>query len=173
MRKAAFFDRDGVINVDKGYLSSIDEFEWVDGAKEAVALLTRKHYAVIIVTNQSGVARGYYTEDDVRRLHEWMCRQIEEAGGKITAVYYCPYLEGAPVKAYDKKSDWRKPAPGMILQAAEDWQIDLSQSMMIGDMLRDVECGQRAGVPSYLFTGGSLADFVSRIIKEKESHERL
>ena len=66
-------------------------------------------YAIIVVTNQSGVARGYYTEDDVKVLHDWMCREAAKAGGIITAVYYCPYLEGAPVKAYDKKSDWRKP----------------------------------------------------------------
>ncbi len=173
MRKAVFFDRDGVINVDKGYLGCIDEFEWVDGAREAIAMLTERGYAVVVVTNQSGIARGYYTEDDVRRLHDWMCRQIEAAGGHITAVYYCPYLEGAPVREYDKKSDWRKPAPGMIWQAAKDLEIDLSLSVMIGDMPRDVECGERAGVSSYLFSGGSLLDFVSKVIEEKESHESI
>lgn len=166
MRKAVFFDRDGVLNVDKGYLSRIEDFEWIDGAKEAISWLTAQGYVVIVVTNQSGVARGYYTEDDVKRLHAWMCQQAEAAGGTITAVYYCPYLEGAPIEAYDKKSSWRKPEPGMILQAATDWNIDLSASVMIGDMPRDVECGERAGVPSYLFTGGSLLEFVRQIIKE-------
>ena len=86
MRKAVFFDRDGVLNVDKGYLSRVEDFEWMDGAKEAVAWLTKEGYDVVVVTNQSGVARGYYTEEDVRRLHDWMCRQIEEAGGKVMAV---------------------------------------------------------------------------------------
>ena len=89
------------------------------------------------------------------------------------AVYYCPYLEGAPVKAYNKQSDWRKPAPGMILQAAADWDIDLASSVMIGDMPRDVECGERAGVPSYLFEGGSLLDFVRKIVKEGKCRETI
>ena len=128
MRKAVFFDRDGVLNVDKSYLGFIKDFEWMDGAKEALAYLTRQGYAIIVVTNQSGVARGYYTEDDVKVLHDWMCQEAAKAGGIITAVYYCPYLEGAPVKAYDKKSDWRKPAPGMVLQAAKDYDIDASDA---------------------------------------------
>ena len=105
MRKAVFFDRDGVLNVDKSYLGFIKDFEWMDGAKEALAYLTAEGYAIIVVTNQSGVARGYYTEDDVKTLHDWMCREAAATGGTITAVYYCPYLEGAPIKAYDKKSD--------------------------------------------------------------------
>ena len=96
MRKAVFFDRDGVLNVDKSYLGFIKDFEWMDGAKEALAYLTAEGYAIIVVTNQSGVARGYYTEDDVKVLHDWMCREAAKAGGIITAVYYCPYLEGAP-----------------------------------------------------------------------------
>ena len=116
MRKAVFFDRDGVLNVDKSYLGFIKDFEWMDGAKEALAYLTEEGYAIIVVTNQSGVARGYYTEDDVKVLHDWMCREAAKAGGIITAVYYCPYLEGAPVKAYDKKSDWHGPAGGERLR---------------------------------------------------------
>lgn len=130
-------------------------------------------YAIIVVTNQSGVARGYYTEDDVKVLHDWMCREAAKAGGIITAVYYCPYLEGAPVKAYDKKSDWRKPAPGMVLQAAKDYDIDLKHSFMIGDMPRDVECGQRAGMDGYLFTGGRLDDFVRAIVAERKGRESI
>lgn len=173
MRKAVFFDRDGVLNVDKSYLGFIKDFEWMDGAKEALAYLTRQGYAIIVVTNQSGVARGYYTEDDVKVLHDWMCQEAAKAGGIITAVYYCPYLEGAPVKAYDKKSDWRKPAPGMVLQAAKDYDIDLKQSFMIGDMPRDVECGQRAGIDGYLFTGGRLDDFVRAIVAERKGRESI
>ena len=173
MRKAVFFDRDGVLNVDKSYLGFIKDFEWMDGAKEALAYLTEEGYAIIVVTNQSGVARGYYTEDDVKVLHDWMCREAAKAGGIITAVYYCPYLEGAPVKAYDKKSDGRKPAPGMVLQAAKDYDIDLKHSFMIGDMPRDVECGQRAGMDGYLFTGGRLDDFVRAIVAERKGRESI
>ena len=168
MRKAVFFDRDGVLNVDKGYLSRIEDFQWIDGAKEALAMLTRLGYAIVVVTNQSGVARGYYTEADVQKLHAWMCQEAKRAGGVITAVYYCPYLEGAPLKAYDKQSDWRKPAPGMVLQAVKDYDIDMAQSFMIGDMPRDVECGERAGMQGYLFQGGRLDAFVRHIIEERK-----
>ena len=141
MRKAVFFDRDGVLNVDKSYLGFIKDFEWMDGAKEALAYLTEEGYAIIVVTNQSGVARGYYTEDDVKVLHDWMCR--------------------------------RKPAPGMVLQAAKDYDIDLKHSFMIGDMPRDVECGQRAGMDGYLFTGGRLDDFVRAIVAERKGRESI
>ena len=169
MRKAVFFDRDGVLNIDKGYLSRIEDFQWIPGAKEALAMLTQQGYMIIVVTNQSGVARGYYTEDDVKTLHTWMCQDVALSGGLITAVYYCPYLEGAPVKAYDKKSDWRKPAPGMVLQAMKDYDIDASQSFMIGDMPRDVECGERAGIQGYLFQGGRVDVFVRHIIEERKT----
>ena len=104
MRRAVFLDRDGVLNVDTHYLHRISDVIWVPGAKEAVSLLTRLDYQIFIVTNQSGIARGYYTESDVQILHQWMCQQISEAGGRITAVYYCPFLEGAPLEKYNKKS---------------------------------------------------------------------
>ena len=113
-----------------------------------------------------------YLSDEQRYILEAML-QTAKAGGIITAVYYCPYLEGAPVKAYDKKSDWRKPAPGMVLQAAKDYDIDLKQSFMIGDMPRDVECGQRAGMDGYLFTGGRLDDFVRAIVAERKGRESI
>lgn len=93
--KAVFFDRDGVINEDAGYLYKREDFIWTDGAKDTFAHLHNLGYAAFVVTNQSGVARGYYTEDDVNRLHRWMCEEVAEAGGKIEKVYYCPYLEGA------------------------------------------------------------------------------
>lgn len=173
MRKAVFFDRDGVLNVDKSYLWRIQDFEWVDGAKEALAYVAQAGYMSIVVTNQSGVARGYYTEDDVRLLHEWMCQEAAKAGGPIAAVYYCPYLPGAPVPQYDRQSDWRKPAPGMVLQAAREHDIDLSRSFMIGDMPRDVECGERAGMKGYLFSGGSLLTFVQKIIQERNQRESI
>lgn len=89
----------------------------MDGAKEALAYLTAEGYTIIVVTNQSGVARGYYTEDDVKTLHDWMCREAAAAGGTITAVYYCPYLEGAPIKAYDKR------AIGASRNRAWSWQL--------------------------------------------------
>lgn len=173
MRRAVFLDRDGVLNVDTHYLHRIADVIWVPGAKEAVALLTRLEYDLFIVTNQSGVARGYYTEEDVQLLHEWMCQQLAGAGGKITAVYYCPFLEGAPAEKYNKKSSWRKPAPGMILQAARDYPVDLSRSFMIGDGVRDIECAHAAGIDGYLFQGGRLDDFVRKILEVRTRHEEL
>ena len=173
MRRAVFLDRDGVLNVDTHYLHRISDVIWVPGAKEAVSLLTRLDYQIFIVTNQSGIARGYYTESDVQILHQWMCQQISEAGGRITAVYYCPFLDGAPLDKYNKKSDWRKPAPGMVLQAAREYHVDLSHSFMIGDGLRDIECAHAAGIDGYLFQGGRLDDFVREIIEMRTRHEGL
>lgn len=171
--KAAFLDRDGVLNKDTGYVGSIADFQWQEGAKEALRILTKWEYTIIIVTNQSGVARGYYTEEAVRRLHHWLSVEAVRCGSRITAVYYCPYLPGAPIKAYDYDSDWRKPNPGMVLQACKDYAVERSWSFLIGDSPRDIECGKRARVDSYLFTGGSLADFVRNILKERKQSGRL
>lgn len=168
MRKAVFFDRDGVLNVDTDYLYRIEDFRWIEGAKEALSYLTKKGYLIFVVTNQSGVGRGYFTEADVNRLHAWMCREAKAAGGIITDVYYCPYIEGAKVKEYDKKSYWRKPEPGMVLAAAKDYDVDLSKSYMIGDRSRDVECAENAGMQGYLFTGGRLDTFVQSIEEKRE-----
>lgn len=173
MIKAAFFDRDGVLNRDVHYLYRVQDLQWIDGAKKGLARLTKMGYVVIVVTNQSGVARGYYTEEDVKTLHDWMGKAVAASGGRITAFYYCPYLEGAPVKQYDKDSDWRKPAPGMILQAAADYSIDLSQSFMIGDKKSDMDCAAAAGVAGYLFNGGRLDDFIDSVLHERSFHENL
>ena len=100
--KAVFFDRDGVLNKDKHYLFRIADMEWIPGAKEALAWLHTHGWKIIVVTNQSGVARGYYTEEDVHRLHDFMASEAEKAGGAIDDFFYCPHLKGAPVKAYDK-----------------------------------------------------------------------
>lgn len=168
MRKATFFDRDGVLNIDSGYVGTTEQFCWLPGAKETLQRLTLLGYTNIVVTNQSGVARGYYTEEAVRQLHRWMCSEVARAGGNIAAVYYCPYLEGALIPAYNKKSDWRKPEPGMVLQACKDYDIDKTRSFLIGDSVRDIQCGQRAGVESYLFMGDNLYEFVNRILAERK-----
>ena len=171
--KAVFFDRDGVLNKDAGYVGRREDFIWIDGAKEALAYLKKKEYLVVVVTNQSGVARGYYSEADVVSLHDWMCREVAAAGGVVTAVYYCPYLEGAPVAAYNRRSDWRKPAPGMVLQAIHEYDIDRSGSFLIGDSPRDIACAEAAGIDGYLFTGGRLDRFVEAVVKERSSFGRL
>lgn len=173
MNKAVFLDRDGTLNVDKGYLSQIADFEWLPGALAGLKRFHDLGYLLIVVTNQSGVARGYYTEEDVKRLHQWMCADAAKAGVPITACYYCPYLPGAPVAAYDQDSDWRKPKPGMVLQALRDYDIDPAQSLMIGDKERDVASGEAAGVKGYLFTGSNLDAFVQQILAERAGRETV
>ena len=166
-KKLCLLDRDGVLNVDKDYLHKTEDVEWIPGSLEAIAWLNRQGFQVVVVTNQSGVARGYFTEKTVRNLHDWMASEIKHSGGEIAAFYYCPHLPGAAVKQYDVDCDCRKPRPGMILQALGDFNIQPDDAFLIGDSPRDVEAAEAAGVKGYLYTGGSLLDLVQRIVKSK------
>ena len=163
-RKAAFFDRDGVLNVDKSYLYKIEDLEWIDGAKEALAYLTQQGYTIFVVTNQSGIARGYYTVDDMNKLHEFMAQQVAAAGGKIEKFYYCPHLPEGKIAEYAVECDCRKPKPGLILRAFEEYGIDKDAAFLIGDKPRDVESAEAAGIKGYLFSGGNLLNFVKEIV---------
>ena len=162
--KAAFFDRDGVLNVDKSYLYKIEDLEWIDGAKEALAYLTQQGYTVFVVTNQSGIARGYYTVDDMNKLHDFMAQQVAAAGGKIEKFYYCPHLPEGKIAEYAFECDCRKPKPGLILRAFEEYDIDKDAAFLIGDKPRDVESAEAAGIKGYLFSGGNLLNFVKEIV---------
>ena len=162
--KAAFFDRDGVLNVDKSYLYKIEDLEWIDGAKEALAYLAQHGYSVFVVTNQSGIARGYYTVDDMNKLHEFMAQQVAAAGGKIEKFYYCPHLPEGKIAEYAVECDCRKPKPGLILRAFEEYGIDKDAAFLIGDKPRDVESAEAAGIKGYLFSGGNLLNFVKEIV---------
>ena len=162
--KAAFFDRDGVLNVDKSYLYKIEDLEWIDGAKEALAYLTQKGYTIFVVTNQSGIARGYYTVADMEKLHEFMAQQIAAAGGKIEKFYYCPHLPEGKVAEYAVECDCRKPKPGLILRAFDEYNIDKDAAFLIGDKPRDVESAEAAGIKGCLFEGGNLLNFVKEIV---------
>lgn len=162
--KAAFFDRDGVLNVDKSYLYKIEDLEWIDGAEEALAYLTQQGYTVFVVTNQSGIARGYYTVDDMNKLHEFMAQQVAAAGGKIEKFYYCPHLPEGKIAEYAVECDCRKPKPGLILRAFEEYDIDKDAAFLIGDKPRDVESAEAAGIKGYLFSGGNLLNFVKEIV---------
>lgn len=162
--KAAFFDRDGVLNVDKSYLYKIEELEWIDGAKEALAYLTQKGYTIFVVTNQSGIARGYYTVADMEKLHSFMAQEIESAGGRIEKFYYCPHLPGGKVAEFAVECDCRKPKPGLILRAFEEYDIDKDKAFLIGDKPRDVESAEAAGIRGCLFEGGNLLNFVKEIV---------
>lgn len=162
--KAAFFDRDGVLNVDKSYLYKIEDLEWIDGAKEALAYLTQQGYTVFVVTNQSGIARGYYTVDDMNKLHDFMVQQVAAAGGKIEKFYYCPHLPEGKIAEYAVECDCRKPKPGLILRAFEEYDINKDAAFLIGDKPRDVESAEAAGIKGYLFSSGNLLNFVKEIV---------
>lgn len=163
-RRALFLDRDGVINVDHGHVGTRDRFEWVEGAREAVACATNAGWHVFMVTNQSGVARGYYSEDDVRALLAWIGDECRVMGGTIDDVRYCPFHPEAAVDAYRRISDWRKPAPGMLLDLIRAWELTPGRCVMIGDQPTDMRAAERAGVAGYLFPGGNLLAFLRPIL---------
>lgn len=144
--KAAFLDRDGVINRDKEYVYKVEDFEFLDGVFEACRRLNALGYKIVIVTNQSGIGRGYFTEADFNRLNEWMARRFLEEGVTITGTYFCPDHPEHGVGAYKRESAYRKPGPQMILEAAHDHGLDLQASFIAGDKISDIQAGQAAGV---------------------------
>ena len=156
--------------LDKAYLYKAEDVEWISGSREAIAWLKRQGILVTVVTNQSGVARGYFTEETVRKLHAWMQAEVKKSGGEIAAFYYCPHLPGADVKHYDVECECRKPKPGMILQALKAFNVLPGNAFLIGDSPRDVEAAEAAGVKGYLYTGGSLLDFVKSVVHDCEQH---
>ena len=160
-KPALFLDRDGVLNVDQGYVHRWEDFRWIPGARETVATFNRAGWLVIVVTNQSGVGRGYYTEDDVHALHAHMRAELAEIGAHIDAFYHAPQHPEAEQAAYRHPDPpLRKPNPGMILQALADWPIDREASLLIGDKPSDLEAASRAGVRGVLFKGGNLQTFL-------------
>ena len=150
MNKAIFLDRDGTINVDKHYLHNIEEFEFLPGVLEGMKILQDAGYLLIIVTNQSGIGRGYYSEEDFETLNSWMLHALESKGIYIAKVYYCPHLPNAKVKKYRKVCERRKPALGMYEQAIRSYDIDLSNSWTIGDKPRDCLLCERTECRGFL-----------------------
>ena len=152
--RAVFFDRDGTLNEEVGYLSSIDRLKLYPGAGEAVRLVNEMEMKAIVVTNQSGIARGFFNEDFVVCLHEKMAELLEAEGARIDRFYFCPHHPEEGKGLYRMDCSCRKPKPGMLLQAAEDMNIDLSRSFMIGDMIKDVEAAVSAGAAGILVKTG-------------------
>jgi len=153
MKRAVFIDRDGTINVEKEYLYLAEDFEFIPGAVEAIRILNEAGFLVVVVTNQSGVARGYYTEEDVHLLHRHIAAQLELSGGRVDAWFYCPHHPSGR-GSYSLPCRCRKPQPGMLLEAARRYDIDLEASYMIGDKLVDAEAGRAAGCRSILVRTG-------------------
>ena len=146
LRKAALLDRDGVINLDRSYVSRWDDFEFVPGAIDAMHALKQAGFALVVVTNQSGIARGYYTEDQFQALTITMKQALAEAGAAVSAVYHCPHHPSGAVAYLSIDCDCRKPAPGMIFRAARDLNLSLSDSILVGDKLSDIQAARAAGV---------------------------
>jgi D-glycero-D-manno-heptose 1,7-bisphosphate phosphatase len=153
MKRAVFLDRDGTINIEKEYLYQVADFEFIPGAAEAIQLLNQAGMLVVVVTNQSGVARGYYTEEDVDKLHRHIDRELEQYGAHIDRWLYCPH-HPAGRGSYALPCNCRKPLPGMLQAAARRNDIDLENSTMIGDKLADIEAGLAAGCRTILVRTG-------------------
>jgi D-glycero-D-manno-heptose 1,7-bisphosphate phosphatase len=141
--KAVFIDRDGTLNVEKNYVHKISDFEFIAGAPEAVRLLNENGFKVIVISNQSGIARGYYTPNDVHLLHDHIQRELRKEKAYIDAFFYCPHHPEGTVEEFRKACDCRKPNPGMIHQAEKKFDLDLSRSFIIGDHLSDVRLKER------------------------------
>lgn len=167
MMKAVFLDRDGTINKDVAYLHEIEKLEWIEGALDALVYLYRRGYLLFVITNQSGVARGYFPESEVQALHQYMQNEIMKHGASIEKFYYCPHLKDGAVAEYAIDCDCRKPKPGMLLQACREYSIDKAASFMIGDGARDVEAAEAAGIKGYRYKEGSLLEFVKNIVESK------
>ena len=148
LKPAAFLDRDGVINIDKGYVSKIADFEWMNGAIDAIKLLNNNNFLVFVVTNQSGIARGYYSEEDVIALHMYIYIELEKKGTLIDDFFYSPYHPDFP-NLFSELSSLRKPNTGMLEMAARKWSFDKSSSFLIGDKNSDLECANRFGIKGY------------------------
>ena len=153
-RKALFLDRDGTINVDYGYVYQPEKFELIDGITELCLRAQEKGYLIIVITNQSGIARGYYTDDDFQKINQYMIEIFNRYGVKIIDVFYCPELSGND----------RKPNCGMFIKARDKYGIDMAQSVSVGDKERDIEAAQKAGCgKNFLFTGDNFIKIMEEL----------
>lgn len=164
MNKAVFLDRDGTINVDYGYVYQYEKFEYIDGVTETLKKLQQMGYLLIVITNQSGVARGYFTEEDVKSLHQKMCEDLEKQGITITDIYYCPHLTGCTC---------RKPQLELFYRAAADHNVDLSRSIAIGDKIRDLSLCEKESALGFLISPveTDLENGTERITRVKNIRE--
>jgi len=162
-RPAVFLDRDGTIVREVEYLRSPQELRLLPRAGEAIRRLNEAGFAVIVVTNQSGIARGLLTEDDLEEIHTVLRRRLARRGARLEAIYWCPHHPEAPLLEYRRRCRCRKPSPGMLLRAGRELDLDLAQCYAIGDGERDVEAGQRAGCRTVLVRTGYGAETEARL----------
>lgn len=159
MNRAVFLDRDGVINKDTGYVHLVDDFEYIDGVFDACLTLKKMGYLLVVVTNQSGIARGLYSEDDFHTLTEWMDWNFADKGVDLDGIYYCPHHPEKGIGEYKQDCDCRKPKPGMMLDAAKFLKIDMANSVMVGDKADDMRAAKAAGIgKSILVRSGKVVD---------------
>lgn len=163
VRRAVFLDRDGTLNVEKNYVYRIQDLEFIPGAIEAVRLLNLADWRVVVVSNQSGVARGLYTTADVERLHGHMRETLADRGARVDAFYFCPHHPDGSVEAYRRVCACRKPNTGMIDQAQKALDLDLRSSYIVGDLMSDMELGRRAGLKTALVRTGYGANTIEEI----------
>lgn len=161
--KAVFLDRDGTINADKGYLYKIEDFAFLPGVPEALSMLQRAGYLLIVLSNQSGIARGYYTEQDYQKLNAWMLTELKRKGIRIAGSYYCPHHPQAAVERYRKVCNCRKPETGMFEAAVRDHDLDLTACYAIGDRLRDCAICTAGGCRGFLIGGSEKPEVIEKV----------
>lgn len=161
--RAIFLDRDGTINVEKDYVHKVSEFEFIPGVIQALQKLQAMGFLLIVVTNQSGIARGYYSEEEYKELNVWMLERLEAEGIRIAAVYYCPHHPDAKVQKYRKECNCRKPKLGMYMQAVNDFEVDLELSYAIGDKLRDCSVCFSSGCKGFLISNTENAEIIESV----------
>ncbi len=165
-----FFDRDGTLNIDTHYLYRPQDFIWTADAPAGIRRLNECGILTIVVTNQSGVARGYYLEEDVCRLHAWMNEELKKEGAHLDDFFYCPHHLEATILKYKKVCNCRKPATGMIDAACAKHHIDRRRAALIGDSKSDMQCARRAKLKGIQYTGGSLLAVIERVIMTLGKH---
>lgn len=158
MHKAVFLDRDGTIIEDPGYLSRPEQVRFLPGAIEGLKKMQEAGYLLVIITNQSGIARGYFTEDELRMIHEYLTEQLEKQGVTLSGIYYCPHHPKEGYPPYVKKCRCRKPGSVLLERAADELSIELAASWMIGDKTSDILAGKRAGCRTVLITEQAVTD---------------
>ena len=171
LSKIAFLDRDGVINScnpKNGYIGSLKDFKWVPGAIKTIKLLNDKNYKVVVVTNQSGVARGFFTIKDVKKIHSYIQKKLKENEAKIDKFYFCPFHKDGIVKKYKKNSSLRKPNIGMFRLAQKKYKIDKKNSFMIGDQKTDMQFAKKAKIKGYKFDKKNLFIYVKKLVDKKK-----